>query len=194
MKWLLRKLSTLLVFFSLAQPGILFPSMANYRVFFILALASCFLFACSISGGDRVRLLQNKYVIGILFTYTLSEAQYLYFSGAVEVWTFWIKKIILYFIIINLADQVVFLKKYFWATVLATCVLSFYGWDLFLYSPELLANEGRLQAVGNYNLSNSFALILAVSVSMRHLRPHTETTRDCPSRKIPSAAPCLPMP
>lgn len=167
MTGLLKVCSLLLLFFSIAQPAILVPVLGEYRFFFILASFSTVLFFIyKISNNLSLHLKQNKFIIGILFTYTLSEAQYMWFSGTLDVFLFWFKKVILYFIIIYMASEVASIKKLVWAVVLSAIILSFYGWDMYLHTPELLENAGRLQSVGNYNLSNSFALLLAVATPM----------------------------
>ena len=49
-----------------------------------------------------------------------------------------------------------------WAVVLACALFIGEGWFIYLNQPEYLIHENRLQAIGNYNLSNSFAFFLTM--------------------------------
>ena len=162
---LVKLLCFLLMFFSLAQPAVLFPSTQSVRAFFFLSLITAGLFFVSKgpSGLKPIKIPQNKFIYGILVTYTLSTAQFMWLPGTIDTFLFWFKKILLYYLIINIIRELKDLKKIIWSVILAVTVLSLMGWNLYLNNPHLLHDAGRLQAMGNYNLSNSFALLLALT-------------------------------
>lgn len=151
--------------FSLAQPAILFPSTAKYRVFFWLATFTILLFFVKKRsiGEEAIKLPQNKYIYAMLIVYTLSEAQFFWLEGTINVFLYWLKKVFLFYLVINIAKDGKDLKRLMWCIIFAVIVLTFIGWDMYFNHPYLLVNEGRLQSVGNYNLSNSFALLLTLT-------------------------------
>ncbi|HVN95537.1 MAG TPA: O-antigen ligase family protein [Syntrophorhabdaceae bacterium] len=160
---MLKPLTIILVFFSIAQPGVIVPALEEYRIFFLLSLFALILYIVKPKEGRlRVHLPQNKYIYGMVIAYTFSEAQYFWLSGTIDVFSFWLKKILLFFLVIHIIETERDLKRILWTILLAACVLIVMGWEMYWYEPNLLANAGRLQSIGNYNLSNSFALLLAV--------------------------------
>lgn len=161
---MLKLLCYSLFFFSIAQPGILFPSFGE-NLFFILAGAAVGIFFFKkFSHGERAnKLPQNKFVYGMLFAYTLSEAQFMWLSGTIQVFLFWFKKILLYFLFVNVINEEKDIRRSMWAIVLAVLVLTWYAWDIYWNYPQRILHEGRLQSVGNYNLSNSFAFLLSLA-------------------------------
>lgn len=166
MSVLINALCYCLIFFSIAQPGILFPAIDQFtKIFFTLSLLTAALFfSRKMSLGQKsTKLAQNKFIYAILAAYTLSEAQYLWLSGTLTVFLFWFKKVLLFYLTVNIARELVDLRRMMWAVMVATMVLSILGWDLYCNSPQLLHDAGRLQSLGNYNLSNSFAMLLTAT-------------------------------
>jgi len=155
----------MLFFFSLAQPPAILPNTEEYRIFFLLSLFASLLFVLKkFSTSQRfVSLPQNKFILLILFAYTLSEAQFFYLSGALQVLVYWGKKIILYYLIINTLESIGDFRKLIWSFVFAVLVLTYYAWQLYFTSPQSLFHLGRLQSLGNYNNPNSFAFLLTLS-------------------------------
>jgi peptidoglycan/xylan/chitin deacetylase (PgdA/CDA1 family) len=97
--------------------------------------------------------------------YTLSIAQSGWFGGTVDMLLLWSKIAIVYTLVVDASDNVKDLRRLVFAVVIAVIVLTWKGWDIFLYTPERLTDAGRLESVGNYNLSNSFALALTVAAA-----------------------------
>jgi len=154
----------MLVFLSLAQPAVLFPTLEEYRIFFVLAVLAGILFLFKERGDHaQIRLPQNKFIYGMLIAYTLSEVQYLWFTGVVDVFSFWLKKVLLYCLLIHVLETERDLKRMIWAVLVAVGILIGVGWDIYWYYPAIMDNPTRLQSVGNYNLSNSFALLLTLA-------------------------------
>jgi O-antigen ligase len=155
----------LLIFASLAHPGALYPPFEKYRVFFILCLILGLVYALNVIQGRRdfVKLPQNKFIIGLLLVYTFSELQYLYLTGTFNTFIFWLKKVIIFFLIANLIDTPAKLKKAAWWTFLSVFVLSLFAWYFYIEDPELVRFKGRLGSIGDYNFSNSYAMLLTVS-------------------------------
>lgn len=149
------------MFFSLAQPGVIMPTTAPYRIFMVLTILLLIVFLLNKGGRgtEYVSLKQNKFIYGMVIIYTLSEAQYFWITGTLDAFEFWFKKAILFFVIINIIRTSVDLKKIVWAIVFAAGYLTYLGWDLYIHHPEMMDNAGRFQSVGNYNLSNSYALL-----------------------------------
>lgn len=163
-----KNLTFTILFFSIAQPSIIFPLFEKIRIFFILTAFAIILFFFQRKTDDSssVTLPQNRYIIGMLFAYTLSEAQFFWLPGTITVFTFWLKKIILYFLFLSAVKDEKDLIRAIWFVLIACVVLTILGWEMFIFEPELLHNKGRLQSLGNYNLSNSFALVLATAIPL----------------------------
>ena len=163
---MLKLLCYILLFFSISQPVIFFPELVEYRPFFVLAsFTTLFFFIRKISNKkESVKLQQNIFIYGILIAYTLSEAQYLWLEGTLNVFLFWFKKVLLYYLFINIMNDIKDIKRLIWATTLAVVSLASLGWDTYLYHPEFFKdNINRLQSFGNYNNPNSFALLLTMA-------------------------------
>lgn len=109
------------------------------------------------------RLPQNKFIIGLLIAYTLSEAQHLWFTGTINTFVFWSKKVIIFFLISNIIDTPRKLQNAFIWTLLAVITLNLYAWSFYFEDPTLQMFRGRLGSIGHYNFSNSFAMLLTVS-------------------------------
>jgi O-antigen ligase len=109
---------------------------------------------------------QMKFVYFLVIAYTLSEAQYFWITGTFSVFLFWAKKVLIFYIILNETKTVAQLKRLLWAVVFAGTFLIFFGWNLYFEHPEFMFHENRLQAGGNYNLSNSFAFFLSIIFPM----------------------------
>lgn len=154
----------IVIFSSVVQPGVTFPALDTYRVYFIMVMLLLIMYLFRSGGNEKqsIRLQQNKYIYGIIAAYTLSEAQYFWIGGTIDVFLFWFKKGIVFFLVINIVDSEKKLRGAIWSLVFAVTYLTYCGWEMYLYSPFLLENKGRFQAVGNYNLSNSYALLAAV--------------------------------
>jgi len=114
------------------------------------------------SFSDLTGLPQNKYIVGLLFAYTISEGQYFWISGTAAVFVFWAKKFILYWLMISVIEDLKKLKTAFWMLIWAVGVLAVYGWNLYLSEPDLLLDAVRIYSVGNYNNPNSLALVLTL--------------------------------
>lgn len=155
----------LIIFFTLAHPGVIYEPLDPYRVYLVLSIILGGLFLTDAMQGRReiARLPQNKVVIGLLLAYTLSEFQYLYLTGTFNTFFFWFKKVVIFFLVANIIDTPAKLKKAFWWTFLAVVVLSLFGWSFYLEDPELTRFRGRLGSVGDYNFSNSYAMLLTVT-------------------------------
>jgi O-antigen ligase len=106
---------------------------------------------------------QSKFVVGLLFAYTLSEAQFFWFAGTVDVFLYWIKKIALFYIVIHVANDKKSIKRIYWAVSVAVIVVCYNGWDIYLYKPYLLPHPERLQSLGNYNNPNSLSFLLTLA-------------------------------
>lgn len=151
-----------MVFFSLVQPGIIFPSLGEERFFFILAaVAGVVYFFKNKPIGKMERLPQNLFIYGMVVAYTLSEAQYLWLSGTLAVFLFWFKKAFLYYLIIHSMTEEKELKWVIWSILLGSAVLIGYGWNIYWYEANVYFGD-RLTSVGNYNNPNSFALLLTL--------------------------------
>ncbi len=151
-----------LVFGSVAQFGIILPALASYRPYFLLSLLAIFVFAFK-KDKREIKLPQTKYVLLLPFTYAASLIQYGYLTGVIDGFLFWFKKTVVFYIAVNIFDSVEVIKRAIWFFLASVAVLIYLGWDMYLYKPELLAHENRLNSYGNYNLSNSFGLLLTVS-------------------------------
>ena len=115
-----------------------------------------------ITNGKCVSLKQNKFIFVMLLIYVLSQAQTLYLYGTLLAIKFWICKAILYYLLINTVLEERDFRRVIWSLILATSVLIWYGWDLYINNPELLDLGDRIRAFGEYNLCNSFGLLLTV--------------------------------
>ena len=163
------------LFFSLAQPGIYFPDGNDHRLFLsICALAGISVFLSRSAGGtERLKLPQNRFILAMILIYTLSEAQYLWISGTLTTFEFWLKKAILYWIVINGIRSVAGLRRCYWSVLWAVMVLTAFGWNLYdtplppdLYDSGIVWDPTRLQSVSNYNNPNSFALLLTCALPL----------------------------
>lgn len=159
---LARTLCYFVLFFSLAQPALLVPEAEEARLFFIVAGLATFTVLCLRFSRAIIppKLPQTKYIFGMLGAYTLSEAQFFWMSGTLAVFLIWLKKIVLFWIVINVVQNWSDLRKSVWSVLGAVAVITWMGWDTFLNYPGSVPNDLRLQAVGNYNNPNSFALLL----------------------------------
>jgi O-antigen ligase len=157
-------------FFSFAQPATLFPALEVYRPFFVLTGLSILLLLLkrSSSPDEFVSLPQNRYIYGILIAYTLSEAQYFWLKGMLDVFLVWFKTIILYWMLINVNRNIRDLKRLIWILIVAVSVLIYLGWDLYLNDPTMLCEPERLNTCCDYNNPNSFALILTVAFPLAY--------------------------
>ncbi|MHB8893955.1 MAG: O-antigen ligase family protein [Candidatus Geothermincolia bacterium] len=162
---MLKILCFILVFFSLAQPAQLMGGGESNRVFFVLVSFALAGFVPSLlpSGEGIQKIPQNRIIVGLLITYTVSTAQYYWLPGTFDVFVFWMKKVVLFVLLANVLRDRIDMRRFLWAVILATALLTFLGWRMYFTQPWLMHDEGRLQSVGNYNLSNSFALLLSVS-------------------------------
>lgn len=151
-----------LLFSTFAQPAIISPLLDELRVFFILAVV---VFVGALKKSKTVSwkgVPQIKLVLLLLAAYTLSEAQHLWLPGTFMTFSFWAKKVMVFYAIVVLIDTPQKLKTALWSTVLACSVLTAYALDFYITDPTLSEFDGRLESVGHYNLSNSYALLLSV--------------------------------
>lgn len=158
-------LAYIVLFASIAQPGVIFPQLEHLRVFLlaVVLLLLVFLFSGLNTPSNKVGLKHSKYIYAMVVVYTLSEAQHFWFSGTIEVFMFWFKKALTFFLVVNIIRTAEDLKKSIWSVTLAVVFLTYIGWKMYLYTPHLLENAGRFQSIGNYNLSNSYALLATLS-------------------------------
>jgi putative inorganic carbon (hco3(-)) transporter len=157
----------LTLFASIAKPGAIFPWRMD-RPFFVLAGLTLVVFVAQrlLRGQPISSLPQRRYIYAIVAVYTLSIAQSGWLGGTVATAILWGKIAIVFTLLADVNESVADVRRSLFATVLAVVVLTFVGWRIYLYTPELLSNEGRLESVGDYNLSNSFALALTVGGAM----------------------------
>jgi O-antigen ligase len=161
---MLKILCLALGFFSLAQPALLFPSLGEDNIFFIIAATTgYFYFLQRMAGGESWRIPQSKYIYGMMVAYILSEAQYLWLGGTITVFLFWVKKVLLYYLIVNILKDQMDLKRIIWSVLFGLGVLMWVGWKEFLNAPPMTIYSDRLCSLGNYNNANSFALVLTLS-------------------------------
>ena len=165
---MLRFFTYLTLFSAIAQPAALFPRFRmTERMFFVLACLTIVMFAIDrlMHGAALSRLPQRKYVYGLVVVYVLSIAQSGWLGGAVDMLLLWSKIAIVFTLVVDGSESVRDVRRLAITVVAAVAALSWMGWDLYLNSPELLHDSGRLESVGNYNLSNSFALALTIGTA-----------------------------
>jgi|GEM_PF-5900430 len=152
-----------LIFSTIAQPALFSPYLGEARVFLILSAIVCIAaYKKQKEPGWWKNIPQNKLIVLMLLAYTLSEAQHLWLGGTINTFVFWFNKVLIYYAVLVFIDTPARLKTAVWMSVLASTVLAYFALEYYLADPTLAQFEGRLQSVGNYNLSNSYALLLTV--------------------------------
>jgi len=164
---MLKVLCYLTLFFTIAQPGVLFPALTG-RVFFLIASVTLILFTAKrvMVGMPLGKLPQRKYVYALIVVFALSVAQTGWLGGVVDTLMFWAKIAILFTLLVDMNESVRDLRRSLFTVVAAVAVLTWMGWDVYLNTPELLSGSGRLESVGYYNQPNSFALALTVGSAL----------------------------
>jgi O-antigen ligase len=165
---MLTTVCSIILFFSIAQPGAIIPVLGDTRVFFAFNVFAWILLIATNreAFSNLTGLPQNKYIIGLLFAYTISEAQYFWISGTASVFIFWVKKLILYWLMISVIEDLKKLKTAIWMLIWAIGVLAAYGWNFYLSEPNLLVHSARIYSVGNYNNPNSLALVFTLCIPL----------------------------
>ena len=155
------------LFFSIAQPVVLFPVFSD-RAFFIVAGLALFCFAVTriVQGMALGQLPQRKYVYTMVVVYALSIAQSGWLGGAAALFMTWAKVAMVFTLTADVGVSPRDVNRGVFAVVAAVAALTWVGWDLYLNAPELLTNPGRLESRGYYNLSNSFALALTMGSAL----------------------------
>jgi O-antigen ligase len=156
----------LTLFTSIAKPPSIVPGLPfGENVFFVLASLTIVAFAMDrfMRGMPLGKLPQRKYVYALVVVYALSIAQSGWFGGTIEILAIWAKIAIVFTLVVDASDTSRDVRRLLFTVVAAVTVLAWAGWHMYLYEPELMQAQGRLQSVGNYNLSNSFALALTVA-------------------------------
>ena len=155
----------LLLFSTLMQPVFIFPSSEKIRLFFILAgIVSIGALKKKKNSSAWEDIPLKNYVTIMFIAYVLSDAQHLYLRGTIDTTILWAKKILIFYCVFVYVDTPKRLKVAIWWVVIACSSLSYFALLYLLEDPTLSKFiDGRLQSVGYYDLSNSFALILTVT-------------------------------
>ena len=166
---MLKILCYLTLFASIAQPPAILPRLSlTESLFFTLALVNVVVFAADrVLRGEPLGMVpQRKYVYALVVVYALSIAQSGWLGGTLDILLRWAKIAAVFTLVLDASRTVRDVRRLFATVVLAVAVLAAVGWDLYLNSPELMHEPDRLESVGNYNLSNSFALALTIATPL----------------------------
>lgn len=156
-----------LIFSTLYQPAIYLPNADKFRYFLILAsIVSVGAFLKNNSSDRSVGIALNKYISIMFFAYIFSSAQHFYLAGTLNTTLYFAKRLLIYFCVYVYIDTPKKLKIAIWSIVLACVFQAFSSYQYLLADPTLSQFDGRLQAIGYYNLSNSFALLLTVTTPL----------------------------
>lgn len=153
----------ILIFSSILSLSFIFPSLDSIRFFFLLSAIVCVSAFNRLYNQKPWEKIPLKKLIFIMFlAYIMSEAQHINVHRTFNTTLYWGKKILLFYSITAFIDDPKKLKNATWAAVLSCTGLAFFAYEFYNADPTLSQWDGRLQSVGWYNLSNSYALIITV--------------------------------
>jgi O-antigen ligase len=163
---MLKILYYVMLFSSIINPLVFMPWLPQrwYLVFagitFVLFLAQR-----TMSGRPLNKLPQSKYVYLLIVVFVLSVAQTGWLGGTVDTIINWSKTLIVFILLVNVAESPRDLRRSVLVVVAAVAVCSWEAWRIYWYTPELLSME-RMISVGDYDQPNSFALALTVGTAL----------------------------
>ncbi|MBN2093225.1 O-antigen ligase family protein, partial [candidate division KSB1 bacterium] len=154
----------LLVFLSIAQPGLFSETLDLFRPFFLISGASFFSWFLGFGSkkiGDFAWNIQSLFVIGLMTMETVGSVHAGWAGYIIETFMVWIKIFIIYFLVASLANSLPRIRFVMWSSILAVLVVALYALDIYFFSPEKMI-AGRLASYGMYDNPNDLALIMVV--------------------------------
>ncbi len=178
----------LLIFISILQPGVLWPQMDSFRPFFSIALVTAVLtiFYAKKHQHPARSPIEFKLIIGFAAIEVISTLQYFWIPEIISAAMFWIKIVIIFFIIVYNVDSIKKVRAVLWTIVIALFFVCYISYDKYKNPPpveiEIRPNEtasayayrafieqlraervDRLAGYGMYSGANDFALLLTIS-------------------------------
>lgn len=154
----------LLVFLSIAQPGLFSETLDLFRPFFLISGASFFSWFLGFGSkriGDFAWNVQSLFVLGLLISETVGSVHAGWMGYIIETFMVWIKIFIIYFLVASLSNSVQRIRFVMWSSILAVLVVAIYALNIYFVTPEKLI-AGRLASYGMYDNPNDLALIMVV--------------------------------
>lgn len=157
-----------LVLMAITQIGLFSETLMIFRPFFLIAGASFlswyFKFATK-KQRHFAKSPQLLFILCLLCAETVSTIKLSWFAFTIETFMFWIKILIIFFLVSNLTDTIVRLRIIIWTTLISALFISLYALHTYFFEPNLMV-AGRLAAYGVYDNANDLALLMVMTWPM----------------------------
>ncbi|MBN1348683.1 O-antigen ligase family protein [candidate division KSB1 bacterium] len=155
----------LLVAMAVMQVGLWSETLEFFRPFFLISgasLISWYLQFATKKCRHFTRSPQLLLVLVLFFAETFSTIRIGWAAYTVETFMFWLKIVIIFFLVANLTTNIIQLRLVLWITVLSAVVVGTIAMHTYFYEPEKLI-AGRLAAYGVYDNPNDLALLMVMT-------------------------------
>lgn len=152
------------------RPGEWIPAFYGWQLMDITAILAmvCLTMETAISRRNLARVPQNIFMFGLLVALVLSHLSHFYFGGAWAAFLDFSKKVILYFMIVNILTTERKLKIFIGLIVVLMTIIAIQGIDMLDtgigWAGQTLSNEGRIKWIGIFHDANDLAMALVMVV------------------------------
>lgn len=152
------------------RPGEWIPFFYGWQLMDITAILAVICLAMETARSRRslVKVPQNVFMLGFLGALVLSHLSHTYFGGAWEAFLDFSKKVILYFMIVNILTTERKLKIFIELLILLTTIIAIQGISMHNtgigWAGQLPDQDGRIKWIGIFQDANDLALALVMIV------------------------------